>query len=206
MQNIVITIGREYGSGGRYIGELIAKKLKIPFYDKEILAKTYEKYGCNYSKLESMDESKRNRLLSQLELLSLNHYDDEYASDTYYLLMNNTIKEIAETGSCVILGRNANNLLRDKKNTLHLFIYSNDDKFKINRKMQRDNLSYDETVKRLKYVDNKRRKYYESVNKNAKWGSRKEYDYLIDSSILGVEKTADWIVELYHQYQTPNSD
>ena len=72
MNNIVITIGREYGSGGRYIGELLSKKLNIPFYDKELIVKAHEKNNCNYSKLEEYDEVKRNSFLKQHNL-----YDEE---------------------------------------------------------------------------------------------------------------------------------
>ena len=91
MSNIVITIGREYGSGGKYIGEAVAKKLNIPFYDKEILTKTYEKNGCNYSKLEEYDETKRNALLKQLDLLNFNYYDQKFSSDVYQKLISETV-------------------------------------------------------------------------------------------------------------------
>ncbi len=205
MKNIVITIGREYGSGGKYIGELVAKKLNIPFYDKAILTKTYEKNGVNYSKLEQFDEVKQNALLKQFDLLNLNHYDDKFSSDVYQTLISETIKEVAENGSCVILGRNSNKILKDKKNTLHFFIFSKDLDYKIKRKMKLENLNYQDALKQLKYVDKQRRKYYESLNKTGLWGNIKEYDYLLDSSILGVDKTAELIIEIYNKYKESNS-
>lgn len=204
MSNIVITIGREYGSGGKYIGEAVAKKLNIPFYDKEILTKTYEKNGCNYSKLEEYDETKRNALLKQFDLLNFNYYDQKFSSDVYQKLISKTVMEVAEIGSCVILGRNSNRLLKDKKNTLHFFIYSNDLEFKLKRKMKLENLSYEDTLKKLKYVDKQRKKYYESFNKDRVWGSIRDYDYCIDSSILGVDETANLIVALYRKYEESN--
>lgn len=204
MNNIVITIGREYGSGGRYIGELLSKKLNIPFYDKEILTKTYEKNGCNYSKLEEYDETKRNALLKQLDLLNFNYYGDLFSSDVYQKLISDTVIDVASNGSCVILGRNSNQLLKKRKNTIHIFIYSNNLDFKVKRKMELEHLTYEEALKKLKHVDKKRKNYYESLNKDGVWGSIRDYDYCIDSSILGVDGTVDLICDIYHHYQEGN--
>ena len=112
------------------------------------------------------------------------------------------IYDIANTDKtfpCVILGRNANNVLREQKNVINIFIYSNDLDFKVKRKMKLENISYDEALNRLKQVDKKRRKYYESINNRQKWGDRTEYDYLIDSGVLGVDKTVDLIVDIYNK-------
>lgn len=201
MNNIVITIGREYGSGGRYIGEAVARKLNIPFYDKELLTKTYEKNGCNYSKLEEYDETKRNALLKQFDLLHFNYYDEQLSSDVYQRLISDTILEVSENHSCVILGRNSNQLLKNRKNTIHIFIYANDLDFKVKRKMELENISYEEALKKLRYVDKQRKRYYESLNKGNCWGNIKDYDYCLDSSILGVDKTADVIVDIYKKYR-----
>lgn len=201
MKNITITIGREFGSGGKYIGEQVAKKLNIPFYNQEILNKTYEKHGCNYSKLLEYDEVKRNSLLKTLELLTINNYSESFSDDIYQELITKTIKEISQTESCVILGRNSNNILKDQKNSINIFIYSNDLDFKVKRKMDLENLTYDEALSKLKQVDKQRKKYYESLNKNHTWGNIRDYNYCLDSSVLGVDKTVDLIVDIYKQYQ-----
>ena len=201
MKNITITIGREFGSGGKYIGEQVAKKLNIPFYNQEILNKTYEKHGCNYSKLLEYDEVKRNSLLKTLELLTINNYSESFSDDIYQELITKTIKEISQTESCVILGRNSNNILKDQKNSINIFIYSNDLDFKVKRKMDLENLTYDEALSKLKQVDKQRKKYYESLNKNRTWGNIRDYNYCLDSSVLGVDKTVDLIVDIYKQYQ-----
>ncbi len=197
MENIVITIGREYGSGGKYIGKQVANKLNIKFYDKEIIEKAYEKNGCNYSKLEQYDETKRNYILKAFNLISASNYENVFEDDMYQLLISDTIKDIANSESCVIIGRNSNKILKGKKNVINLFIYSNDLEFKIKRKMEIENLSYKEALNKLKKVDNNRKKYYEYVNKNSKWGDKKEYDFCIDSSILGVDGTVSLIVDMY---------
>lgn len=197
MENIVITIGREYGSGGKYIGKEVAKKLNINFYDKELLQKTYEKNNCNYTKLEQYDETKRNSILKAMDLLSSNNYEAVFEDDTCQILISKTILDLAQNESCVILGRNANNILKDKKNVINLFIYANDLDFKIKRKMKIEKLSYQEVFNKLKQVDKQRRKYYEYVNKNHIWGDKKDYDFCLDSSILGIDGTADLIVDIY---------
>lgn len=198
MKNIIITIGREYGSGGRYIGEMVAKKLNIPFYDKEIINKTHEKSGYNYSKLNEYDEVSKNNILKKSSFLSINNYEDVFEDDVYQTLINKTINDLADTSSCVILGRNSNNILKNRKNVINIFIYSNDLDFKIKRKMDLEDKSYNDILKELKYIDKQRKKYYESINKNATWGDKKDYDYCLDSSILGVDKTADLIVDIYN--------
>ena len=203
MKSIIITIGREYGSGGRYIGEVVSKKLNIPFYDKNLITKTYEKNNCDYSKLEEYDEVSNTGILKSLEIFNINNYKDSgiYSSEVYQNLVSDTIRDISEHGSCVILGRNSNNILKDRDNVINIFIYSNDLDFKVKRKMKLENLSYDKALSRLKYVDKQRRKYYESMDKRNSWGNRKDYDYLIDSSILGVDGTAAMIVDIYNKYK-----
>lgn len=200
MKNIVITIGREYGSGGKYIGQRVAKKLNIPFYNKELISETCEKNGINYSKLEECDEKSKNSILKMLNSMNTGTFDEAFSDNGYQTLIENTIKKLADTSSCVILGRNSNKVLKDNKNALHFFIYSNDLEFKIQRKMEIENLTHEEALSKLKDVDKKRRKYYESLNKNSNWGDIREYDYLIDSSILGVDGTADLIVDICNKY------
>ena len=200
MKNIVLTIGREYGSGGRYIAQEVAKKLSIPFYDKNLITETYEKNNCNYSKLEQYDETKNNEILDYINMLS-GSYNNTLSADVYRNLVSNTIKELADSGSCVILGRNSNNILKNRKNVINIFIYSNNLEFKLERKMKLENIDRKEALKRLKAIDKKRKKYYEYVNDKAIWGHRKGYDYLIDSSILGIDGTIDMIVELYKKLE-----
>ncbi len=202
MKNIVITIGREYGSGGRYIGEQVAKKLNIPFYDKELLRKTYEKNGGKYSNLEEYDEKKKSDLMKMFSLIDMNNYDDTFTFEQYQHLIGETIKEIASSESCVILGRNSNNILKEKSNIINIFIYSNDIEFKIARKMQLENATYEQISKKMTTVDKQRKKYYEAVNKNTIWGSKKDYDYLIDSSVLGIDNTIELIVDIYNKFAT----
>lgn len=197
MKNIIITIGREYGSGGRYIGEELSKRLNIPFYDKEIINRTYDKNGGNYSRLLQYDEKKRNRILDELHRITTFGYTEIEEKD-YNELLERTIKDLSSS-SCIILGRNSNNILKNNKNVINVFVYSNNLDFKVNRKMLIDNLSYDSALKKLKEVDKNRKKYYESLNKGKTWGDKQDYDLLIDSGIFGIEKTIDLLEEVYNK-------
>ena len=195
MKNIVITIGREYGTGGRYIGEALSKRLNIPFYDKEIISKAYEKNGGNYSKLLEYDERKRNKLLDEFNrIISLGY--SQIDSKDYDELMERTIKDLSQE-SCIILGRSANKILQNNDNVINVFIYSNNLDFKIKRKMEIENIDYNEALKRQRETDKNRKSYYESLNKGCIWGNKKEYDILIDSGIIGVEKTVDFLENIY---------
>lgn len=199
--NVILTIGREYGSGGRYIGQKVAEKLNIPFYDKELIMKVHEKGGFDYHKLETYDEVKKNAWTKALDILSITRQEDAYDSDTYQVIMEETIKDLAATHSCVILGRNSNKILSECPNVLKIFIYSKDLNFKIQRKMQLENMNSEETLKKLKDIDKKRKEYYEYYNKNSKWGTKNDYDFCLDSSILGIDKTIDLIVYIYKNFQ-----
>lgn len=194
MSKMILTIGREYGSGGRYIGEQVAKKLNIPFYDKELINKIYEtKYDVNYSNLQDYDEKYHHDTFKSFNYMN---GGDTFTSGQYQVMMNDLIKEIAQHESCVILGRNSNNILKGNKNTINIFIYSNDLEFKLNRKMESEHLTREEALNKLKKIDKSRKKYYESNNKGLEWGNKLGYDYLIDSSILGIDDTIDLIVEI----------
>ncbi len=197
MKDIVITIGREYGSGGRYIGEEVAKRLNIPFYDKKIIEKTAKDNTVDYKMLEKYDEKSKSRLANSFDMLAFQSQEEMYSDVYIQKLIEKTIKDISYE-SCVILGRNASNILKDKNNILNIFIYSKDYDFKIKRKMEIDNISYEEAKKRLKKIDKRRKKFYENLNKNHVWGDKSNYDYCIDSSVLGIEKTIDLIIYIYN--------
>ncbi len=201
MKNIIITIGREYGSGGKFIGESVAKKLDIPFYDKNILVEAAKNNKVNLGKLEELDEKYRSDFYKKLELLNFNNLNNNLSSDIIEYYISKEIKNLALKGSCVILGRNSNNILKDRDNVINIFIYSNNLEFKLKRKMQLENMNREETLKRLNFVDKERKRFYESFDSNLKWGSKSDYDYLIDSSILGIDETINLIVDIYNKLE-----
>lgn len=200
MKNIVITIEREYGSGGKYIGEEVAKRLDYKFYDKELLNEIYENNDCNYALLEEFDEKTKSSLLKSLGLVSIEN-DSMFTEEKYHGLVKETIKKLAESSSCVFIGRDTNQILKNEKNAIHFFIYAKDEEFKIRRKMERENLSYEQVKEKMHEVDRMRKKFYESLNKGHTWGIKEDYDFCIDSSVLGVEETINLIVEIVKKFQ-----
>ncbi len=200
MKNIVITIEREYGSGGKYIGVEVAKRLDYKFYDKELLNEIYENNDCNYALLEEFDEKTKSSLLKSLGLVSIEN-DSMFTEEKYHGLVKETIKKLAESSSCVFIGRDTNQILKNEKNAIHFFIYAKDEEFKIRRKMERENLSYEQAKEKMHEVDRMRKKFYESLNKGHTWGIKEDYDFCIDSSVLGVEETINLIVEIVKKFQ-----
>ena len=200
MKNIVITIEREYGSGGKYIGEEVAKRLGYKFYDKELLNEIYENNDCNYALLEEFDEKTKSSLLKSLGLVRIEN-DSMFTEEKYHSLVKETIKKLAQSSSCVFIGRDTNQILKNEKNVIHFFIYAKDEEFKIRRKMERENLSYEQAKEKMHEVDRSRKKFYESLNKGHTWGIKEDYDFCIDSSILGVEETINLIIEIAKKFQ-----
>ena len=200
MKNIVITIEREYGSGGKYIGEEVAKRLGYKFYDKELLNEIYENNDCNYDLLEEFDEKTKSSLLKSLGLVRIEN-DSMFTEEKYHSLVKEMIKKLAESSSCVFIGRDTNQILKNEKNAIHFFIYAKDEEFKIRRKMERENLSYEQVKEKMHEVDRMRKKFYESLNKGHTWGIKEDYDFCIDSSVLGVEETINLIVEIVKKFQ-----
>ena len=200
MKNIIITIEREYGSGGKYIGEEVAKRLDYKFYDKELLNEIYENNDCNYAFLDEFDEKTKSSLLKSLGLVSIEN-DSMFTEEKYHGLVKETIKKLAESSSCVFIGRDTNQILKNEKNAIHFFIYAKDEEFKIRRKMERENLSYEQVKEKMHEVDRMRKKFYESLNKGHTWGIKEDYDFCIDSSVLGVEETINLIVEIVKKFQ-----
>ena len=200
MKNIIITIEREYGSGGKYIGEEVAKRLDYKFYDKALLNEIYDNNDCNYALLEEFDEKTKSSLLKSLGLVSIEN-DSMFTEEKYHGLVKETIKKLAESSSCVFIGRDTNQILKNEKNAIHFFIYAKDEEFKIRRKMERENLSYEQVKEKMHEVDRMRKKFYESLNKGHTWGIKEDYDFCIDSSVLGVEETINLIVEIVKKFQ-----
>ena len=201
MKNLIITIGREYGSGGKYIGEEVAKRLGYKFYDKELLQKIYENHDCNYALLEAYDEKTQNTLSKFFQPMYTNDLKETFTEEKYRSIVKETIQKLAEQESCVFIGRDTNQILKDYPNALHFFIYAKDEEFKIRRKMERENLSYEQAKEKMYEVDRSRKKFYESLNKGHTWGIKEDYDFCIDSSILGVEETINLIIEIAKKFQ-----
>ncbi len=183
-KKILITISREYGSGGRYIGRMIAEKLGIKFYDKELVSLVAKESNMSENFIEENDQKKK----FSSKFNSSYNEDDEL-----FIAENKVIKDIAKKDSCVIIGRCADYILKDEKNLIKIFIYSTEEN-KINRAIKYFNLTEKEALNKIRKENKLRAKHYKYYT-NQEWGNIKNYDLIINSDYLGPEKTSDMIVE-----------
>jgi len=193
--NTVITIGRKFGSGGHEIGKRLAKRLGIKFYDKELITMASEISGLSKDIFETHDEKPFNTFFYSLALGE--HHGIGRAqplNQKVFLAQFETIKKLAETESCVIVGRCADYALKDYKNTTKVFIYS-DFIDRVRRVSTYDGISEEKASEKVIKADKKRANYYNYYS-DTKWGDASSYDITINASRLGL----DGAVELLAKY------
>lgn len=188
----IITISREFGSGGRTIGKGVAKQLGIPCYDKEFIEKTAEETG--YAKEYIAGESEYAPNSSSIAYMFLGRGLDGLSNaDKIWLAQKKVIEEFAEKGACVIVGRCADYVLKDRKDCLNVFVYA-DKSFRANRIVMQYGESAVEPEKRLADKDKKRKLNYKYFTEQ-EWGKRQNYHLSIDSGFLGIEKAITLIID-----------
>lgn len=201
---MVITIGREYGSGGKYIGERLAQELGLKFYDKEILERLSKEENINIDLLKNVDESNKNSFWYTLAMASMSMSDsvnsltDLPMSDKYFVATSRLIEKIAKEDNCVIIGRCSNIILKNNPNVINIFTYSSNEQFKIKRKVEFAKLEEKKAIKMMQKKDKERAAYYQYYT-NEKWGERSGYDLLIDTSKIGVEGAVNLIKQYIAQ-------
>ena len=196
--NIVITLTREYGSGGRYIGKLVAQKLGIKLYDKEFIIEVAEKTGLSEQYIKE-NEQKRN----SLDILNNGYYSDLSNSDELFVKESQLIKEVSDREPCIIVGRCADQILKENKNVLKVFIYS-DMKNKIDRAVKYYGMDKKKAEKEIIRIDKLRENHYKYYT-DKKWKDFSNYDICINSDKVGVEKAADLIVEMAKDLESISS-
>lgn len=187
--HIVITVAREYGSGGRYVGRLIADKLGIKLYDKDFITEVASKTGLSEEYIESHEQKRK-----VLEGLNNGYYVGLDNSDELFIKESETIKQIAERESCVIIGRCANFILKDRRDVVKVFIYS-DMEHKIKRATKFYGLKEEKAEKEIKRINKLRANHYKYYT-DKEWENYENYDICINSDNLGVEKTAEIICNM----------
>lgn len=187
--NIVITIAREYGSGGRYIGKLVAERLGIKLYDKEFIAKIAEDTGLSSEYIEN-NEQKRN----VLDSLNNGYYAGLSNADELFVKESEMIKKIAGTESCVIVGRCADFILKDNKNVLKVFINS-DINDKIKRAIEIYGMDTEKAEKEIARINKLRSNHYKYYTEN-EWNDPSNYDICINSDAIGIENSVELICNL----------
>ena len=194
MGNRIITISREFGSGGRTIGKLAAEKLGIPCYDQEIIAKIAEESGLAEEYIKERGEymPSSSWIANALSARSIGGLANE---DQLWSSQCKVIMDLAQKGPCVIVGRCADHILRDDHELLTVFIHAPKEKRaeRIVRVYGESDVSIE---KRLKDKDKRRKAYYQLYT-DSEWGAAENYDISLNSASFGIEKCADILVELY---------
>ena len=188
-KQIIITISREYGSGGRYIGKLVANKLGIKLYDKEFVLKVAEETGLSKEYIED-NEQKRDIL----SILNNGYYAGLNNSDELFIKESELIQKVADKESCVIVGRCADFILKDKKNVVKIFINSNMEN-KIKRATEFYNLDKVKAEKEINRINKLRANHYKYYTEK-EWKDSSNYDICINSDSIGVEESAKLICEI----------
>ncbi len=197
MEKRIITISREFGSGGRSIGRKVAEKLGIPFYDKELVDQVALESGFAPKFVEENGEHSPGKSMFSYAFASGGMPGVMSGLSTADFLWNiqcNVILQLAEKGPCVIVGRNADYILKDRPECLHAFIHA-DKEFRAERIVRLYGESEKSPEARLNEKDKRRRINYQHYTGRT-WGDSHNYDICLCSSRLGVEACADMIVEL----------
>lgn len=192
-KKIIINIGRQFGGGGRGVAYELGRKLNIPVYDKEIISQAAKDSGIGAEFFKERDEKRE--FFSFTEIFASGFGDTEnYMSDMgIFKLQSQTIEKIAQEGSAIIVGRCADYILREDESTLNVFLTSPLE-VRAERIAARQGMSLEEAMAKAQEKDRKRAEYYNYYT-FGNWGVASTYDLCIDSSILGIEGTADFIID-----------
>lgn len=197
---IIITIARQYGSGGREIGIRLGEILGLKSYDKELITMAAQKSGMSSDVLNHVDEKATSSLLYTLAMGSsyLNssaHNMNIPINDKLFMTQSEIIRDIAAEESCVIIGRCADHVLRNEENRLSIFIYAPKE-FKIRRIIDRHDGIDEKQARDLSQKTDKRRINYYNYYSGKRWGSPENYHIMMDSSVLGIEGTAQALADI----------
>ncbi len=200
--NFIINIGRQLGSGGRQIGRLLSERLGISFYDKELIALASKQSGLSKEVFEEADEKKRFTLTGGFLGIKTSIMDEGFSNnylwnETLFQIQSDVIRDLAREKSCIFVGRCADYILRDHPRMLNVFISAEQDD-RIKRVEDYYGLTGKKALELIEKIDKKRAGYYNYYS-NKVWGAAASYHVCINSSILGIEATTDFIQEFLKQ-------
>ena len=189
----IISIGRSFGAGGKTIGKLVADSLNIPYYDSELLKETAKNSGLSEKYLESVDEKD---ITDAALYMSVGFMTPSYTSIRQIAAnaQSEVIEKIASQGPCVIVGRRANEILKDRKNVVSIFVTASVE-YRTKRIMEREGIDEKAARKKVLRVDKERAAYYNQFGGD-NWGYASTYDLCINTETFGDEKAAEMIVKL----------
>lgn len=202
----VITIGRQYGSGGRSIGEKVAQKLDIPFYDKELLERAANDSGICKELFENHDEKPTNSFLYSLvmDTYSFGYNSAAFAempmNHKVFLAQFEAIKKLAEEGPCVMVGRCADYALSEFKNCFSVYIHC-DLEIRVRRIAQKYDMKDNKARDAIQKTDKSRSSYYNYYT-NKRWGDADSYHLCVDSGKMGIDKTVECIIRALEIFES----
>lgn len=195
--NKVITISRQYASGGREVAEKLAKEYSVPFYDRALIAKAAKESGFAEAAFDNVEMKATNSLLYSIAM-GMNAYgspDLGYThlslDDRIYIAQSDIIRKVADEGPCIIVGRCADYVLRERKDVVNIFIWSSMP-FRIKRAIERDGVEPDKAEETITRMDKRRANYY-NYHAIEKWGVVTNYHLSIQNDFRGVDKTVEVI-------------
>lgn len=191
-KKLIINIGRQFGAGGLAVAQELSRRLGIPVYDKELIQKAAQDSGFSAEIFEQSDEKKRLFSLSSIFVSAFSETENYMSDRGLFKMQSQTIRKIAEQGPAVIVGRCADYILRDMECTLNVFLTSPME-VRIARIAESRGISPEEAEHIVEDNDRKRAEYYNYYT-FGDWGVASTYDICIDSSTLGIEGTADFII------------
>lgn len=192
-KKIIINIGRQFGGGGLGVADELGKRLGIPVYDKELITKAAQDSGFSAEFFEQTDEKKSFFSLSTFFGGGYGMTENYINDRGLFKMQSDTIERIAEQGSAIIVGRCADYILRDNEYTLNIFLTSPDE-IRAKRIAERSNITIEAATRLIEEKDRKRAEYYNYYT-FGNWGVASNYDLCIDSSILGIEGTAEFVID-----------
>ncbi|MDR3327311.1 MAG: cytidylate kinase-like family protein [Prevotellaceae bacterium] len=193
----VITIGRQLGSGGFLVAKILSNRLAIPFFDKELITLAAQESGLRKEFFEKADEKNSFSIFGNFIGATFgNMQDSNYLSnETLFKIQSDVIRNIAQKGSCIFVGRCADYILRNNPNLLSVFISANiEDRIKM--LVKEKNVSPKEAKRLTEQADKKRSAYYNYYS-NKVWGTATCYDICVNTSALGLGKTTDLLFEIF---------
>ena len=202
-QHFIINIGRQVGSGGKRIGELLAQRLGIALYDKELNNLAAERSGFCPECFERADEQEQKGMLAALvgyfrtPLMGNYSLQNPLSNDSLFKIQSDVIRQLAEEQSCIFIGRCADYILRDHPRTVNIFL-SADMPERIRRMAERMNCNDEEAAEHIERIDAQRARYYNYYT-TRNWGEAASYDLCINTSLLGDEATAELILNFAAQ-------
>ena len=199
MDKFVINVGRQLGSGGREISAELAKRLNISYFDKELLSVAAQESGMSKEFFEKADEQASQPLSGGLfgirfpfsgsTAMSMNYL----SNDALFQMQSDAIRKLADEQSCLFIGRCADYILRDYPRCVNIFI-SASLPFRVERIARLDGISTTKAEEKINHVEKRRAEFYNYYS-NKRWGAAESYHLCIDSSVLGIAKTTDFIEE-----------